>query len=53
MKATADKKRTGVSYEFGDLVLVKLQPYRQNSAALRKHQKLGIGTLVRSLSLLR
>lgn len=42
MKATTDRKRTDVKYELGDLVLVKLQPYRQNSAALRKHQKLGM-----------
>lgn len=42
MKTQADKKRRDVSLVVGDLVLVKLQPYRQSSAALRKNQKLGI-----------
>lgn len=38
MKDQADKRRFNV----GDLVLVKLQPYKQNSVALRKNQKLGM-----------
>lgn len=42
MKTQADRKRTDVSLEIGDQVLVKLQPYRQNSVALRKNQKLGM-----------
>lgn len=42
MKDQADKKRKHVEFQVGDSVLVKLQPYRQSSAALRKHQKLGL-----------
>ncbi|MED6210333.1 hypothetical protein PIB30_118622 [Stylosanthes scabra] len=42
MKETADKRRRHVEFEEGDLVLVKLQPYRQHSVALRKHQKLSM-----------
>lgn len=42
MKANADKKRSNVSLEIGDQVLVKLQPYRQSSVALRKNNKLGM-----------
>lgn len=42
MKHNADKKRKDVSFEVGDQVLVKLQPYRQSSVTLRKNQKLGI-----------
>ncbi|MCH79693.1 Ty3/gypsy retrotransposon protein [Trifolium medium] len=42
MKAHADKKRTDVEFKVGDKVLVKLQPYRQHSAALRKNQKLSM-----------
>jgi hypothetical protein len=42
MKQQADKKRRDFSLEVGDLALVKLQPYRQQSVALRKHQKLGL-----------
>ena len=40
-KKYADKKRIDVELQVGDLVLVKLQPYRQHSLALRKNQKLG------------
>jgi len=42
MKNQADKKRTDVSFAMGDLVLVKLQPYRQHSITLRRNQKLGM-----------
>lgn len=42
MKAQADKKRQHIDFAVGDNVLVKLQPYRQASVALRKHQKLGM-----------
>jgi len=42
MKKFADKKRSEVSFEIGDWVFVKLQPYRQHSMALRKNQKLGM-----------
>ncbi|MCI07262.1 transposon Tf2-1 polyprotein, partial [Trifolium medium] len=42
MKNQADKKRLEVSLQVGDEVLVKLQPYRQHSAALRKNQKLSM-----------
>ena len=31
-----------MQFEIGDLVYVKLQPYRQTSIALRKNQKLGL-----------
>lgn len=40
MKHRADKKRRDLNLEIGDQVLVKLQPYRQHSAAIRKNQKL-------------
>lgn len=42
MKNQADKKRREVSLQVGDEVLVKLQPYRQHSAALRKKHKLSM-----------
>ncbi|XP_072059702.1 uncharacterized protein [Arachis hypogaea] len=42
MKTQADKHRRFVEFEEGDLVLVKLQPYRQHSVALRHSQKLGM-----------
>jgi len=41
-KQYADKRRLDVEFQIGDLVLVKLQPYRQHSLALRKNQKLGL-----------
>jgi len=41
-KKYADQKRQDVQFAVGDLVLVKLQPYRQQSLALRKNQKLGL-----------
>ncbi|CAJ2644785.1 unnamed protein product [Trifolium pratense] len=40
MKKQADKHRIEVKFQLGDLVLVKLQPYRQQSVALRKNHKL-------------
>jgi len=42
MKLYADKNRRPLEFEEGELVLVKLQPYRQHSLALRKNQKLGL-----------
>lgn len=42
MKSQADKHRIDVKFEVGDRVLVKLQPYRQNSASLRKNHKLSM-----------
>ena len=36
MKQIADKKRTEREFEEGDWVFLKLQPYRQNSVAVRK-----------------
>lgn len=42
MKGQADKKRRNVNLEVGDLVLVKLQPYRQQLTTLRMNQKLGM-----------
>ncbi|GAU19157.1 hypothetical protein TSUD_79800 [Trifolium subterraneum] len=42
MKKQADKHRRDISYQVGDFVLIKLQPYRQHSVALRKNQKLGM-----------
>ncbi|MCH95015.1 Ty3/gypsy retrotransposon protein, partial [Trifolium medium] len=42
MKGQADKKRQDLTMQVGDEVLVKLQPYRQHSAALRKNQKLSM-----------
>ncbi|WVZ26157.1 hypothetical protein V8G54_004701 [Vigna mungo] len=42
MKKYADNKRMHKELKVGDSVLVKLQPYRQNSIALRKNQKLGL-----------
>ncbi|GAU12540.1 hypothetical protein TSUD_182540 [Trifolium subterraneum] len=42
MKKQADKHRVEFKFHLGDMVLVKLQPYRQQSVALRKNQKLGM-----------
>jgi len=42
MKLYADKTRRQLEFHEGDLVLVKLQPYRQHSVVLRKSQKLGL-----------
>ncbi|PNX54976.1 hypothetical protein L195_g048599, partial [Trifolium pratense] len=42
MKSNADKKRKEAEFKEGDMVLVRLQPYRQHSAALRKNKKLSM-----------
>jgi hypothetical protein len=42
MKSNADKKRKQAEFKVGDMVLVRLQPYRQHSVSLRKHQKLSM-----------
>jgi len=42
MKHFADKKRQHEEFQEGDWVLVKLQRYRQQTLALRKHQKIGM-----------
>lgn len=40
MKLQADKRHSERSFQVGDLVYLKLQPYIQASLALRAHQKL-------------
>jgi len=40
MKDQADKKRVDRVFEIGDLVYIKLQPYRQSTVAIRTSQKL-------------
>jgi hypothetical protein len=42
MKQQADKRRRDLQLQVGDYALVWLQPYRQQSLALRMHQKLGM-----------
>ncbi|VFQ88166.1 unnamed protein product [Cuscuta campestris] len=42
MKMLADRKRREVEFAVGDLVLLKLQPYRQTSVARRVSQKLSM-----------
>jgi hypothetical protein len=42
MKQQADKRRRELQLQVGDYALVKLQPYRQQSVALRKNQKLSL-----------
>lgn len=40
MKQLADLHRTEVEFHIGDLVFLKLRPYRQKSLVLRQNQKL-------------
>ena len=40
MKLQADQKRHHVEFNVGDLVFLKLRPYRQRSLAQRKFEKL-------------
>lgn len=40
MKRHADKKRSERTFEFGDMVFLKLQPYIQSSIAPRANHKL-------------
>ena len=40
MKATTDKHRRELHFQVGDMVLVKLQPYKQHSIHGRKNHKL-------------
>ncbi|KAD5961140.1 hypothetical protein E3N88_12613 [Mikania micrantha] len=40
MKVQADLKRREISFEVGDYVFLKLQPYRQRSLAKRRYEKL-------------
>ncbi|XLT53274.1 hypothetical protein HN873_045878 [Arachis hypogaea] len=41
IRQSANKKRRDVSFEVGDFVYLKLQPYRMKSLAARSNQKLG------------
>lgn len=40
IKQTADKKRRGVEFQEGDIMYLKLHPYRQSSIFKRAYQKL-------------
>lgn len=40
MKYYADKRRSNRTFQVGDMVYLKLQPYRQTYVPLRKHLKL-------------
>ena len=40
MKQQADRKQQDVQFEEGEMVYVKLRPYRQKSLAKRRNEKL-------------
>ena len=40
MKSQIDKKRTDIEYAVGDMVYLKIQPYRLKSLATRVNKKL-------------
>ena len=42
MKQIVDRKRANVEFQLGDMVYVKLQPYRQVTLREHHHQKLGL-----------
>lgn len=42
MKHSVDLHRTNIEYAVGDIMFVKLQPYRQHSMHIRKNQKLSM-----------
>ena len=42
MKNQVAKHRVDKEFQEGDLVVVKLQPYKQHSMQLRKNQKLSL-----------
>jgi hypothetical protein len=42
VKKYAEAKRSFAEFKVGDMVLVKLQPYRQHSLSLHQNQKLGL-----------
>ena len=42
MKKYENERKKPFQLAIGDMVLVKLQPYRQHSMSLRKNQKLGL-----------
>lgn len=46
MKQAANKNRTEREFEVGDMVYLRLQPFKQTMIALRSNQKLSQGFLV-------
>ena len=42
MKQNADKKRRDLYFSVGELVCVKIRPYRQHSLAKRRNEKLAL-----------